>query len=69
MYVHVVIAFHVLIVVVYLYFLLHEVIVHENDSYAHICLELQQAEYPIQGDIWVNFTTESHSASGTAHFK
>ena len=50
---------------VYLYFSPPpELTVHENDSLAHVCLELQQADDPIQGEIWVNFTTADDSALG-----
>ena len=54
--------------VVYLYFLQRKVAVYEEGGYAFVCLELQQAYYPIKDDIWVNFTTTSHSAIGKNHF-
>ena len=47
--------------VVYLYFLQPELTVHEGDDFAYVCLELQGA---VHVEIWVNFTTESHSAIG-----
>ena len=49
---------------IYLEFLQPELTVHENDSNASVCLELQQAYIHIESDIWVNFTTADNSALG-----